>query len=132
MTKYRDHCASLRESMETVVEFRFLEELVDYLRMRGPSLGFPFNVVNEKNIRIEPICSYDGRNGWSDLHIVIIEGIAVGYTEGSVKRNNLIEFHQPIPKLILAIDDDAPYVFEEKPVCKKDAGWNVEVFKSAK
>lgn len=67
--KYRDHRASLAESMATVREFKDRAELVAHLQRA------------DADVEIRPYV-YDARTGW-DTYIVTVKGVGVvGFCDG--------------------------------------------------
>lgn len=80
--KFREHRASLTESIETVVEIEptlvaVTEAIVKSLR------HFPAARVSQDRVRVEPY-AFDARIGWN-THIVTLDGYGVlGFTDGPI------------------------------------------------
>ena len=80
MFKYKDHRATLADSMKTVREFSAKEELLLYLQESLRPLGVH---LSSEDVTIEPY-GYDGRIDW-DLHIVCIKDYGVaGFTDALI------------------------------------------------
>lgn len=78
--KYRDHRGGLAESMETLQEFDTRADLITYLQKELATWGHKFE---ESAVKIEPYGDgKDDRIGWSNLHIVIVQGFGpVGFAD---------------------------------------------------
>lgn len=72
MTLFRFHRGTLADSMETVVEFKGLFELIEILN----------TVYDPGKVLVKPY-GFDARIGW-DTYLVTIDGNAVGMTDGPV------------------------------------------------
>lgn len=76
--KYRPQRGSLKESMESVVEFSGSK--VDLLKI----LRREFKDIISDDVTVKPYI-YDDRIGW-DTYIVLIKNNAIGFTNGPIDK----------------------------------------------
>jgi hypothetical protein len=82
--KFREHRATLEQSMQTVVELPDLSALVEHIKKLLE--GWPSApVITTGTITVEPYV-YDDRIEWN-THIVVLKKYGVvGFTDGPVNR----------------------------------------------
>ena len=81
--KFREHRGLLAESMETVVDLEGFDALVAYLAEKFKPWGVE---VTPELVKAEKYGGFDTRIGW-DTWIVMVDGAAVGFTDGDPNGN---------------------------------------------
>jgi len=80
--RIRSHRGGLAESMETMEEIDPTEAAVrDYFRRRGA-----YGYTSRSVITLKPYGSGpDTRIGWDDVHIVLVNDLPYGFTDGPLQ-----------------------------------------------
>lgn len=79
--KFRWHRGSLQKSLETVADFDGSKESLVVLLKDSALCWFP--ALDLDHVSVEPYGGIDQRINW-DTHIVLVQGNAVGFTDGMV------------------------------------------------
>jgi hypothetical protein len=90
VAKFRYHRGSLKDSMETVIEVKDKNDLLDQILSNYADTSFPLDRKDIKNFTIQPYGGIDKRIGWN-TYIVEIDACppwgrhVAGFTNGPLE-----------------------------------------------
>jgi hypothetical protein len=103
-TRYRPHRGSLSDSIADTVEVDGMAGLVAHLRSTWPySDGAQ---LSDEQVKVRPYGGDDPRCGWKDVHIVLIDGSAIGFCEGPIEGLGFIDHRNNEDYLSSLADSD--------------------------